>query len=55
MAYSAIGTFVILKVVGAILPLKAAASDEGLGMDVSQHGEEAYSDGEGAILIGGRS
>jgi ammonium transporter, Amt family len=55
MAYSAVGTFVILKAVGAILPLKAAASDEGLGMDVSQHGEEAYSDGEGAILIGGQS
>jgi Amt family ammonium transporter len=25
--------------------------DEGLGLDVSQHGEEAYGSGEGAILI----
>ena len=26
--------------------------DEALGLDVSDHGEEAYADGEGAILIG---
>jgi len=25
--------------------------EEGLGLDVSQHGEEAYADDEGAILI----
>jgi Amt family ammonium transporter len=33
------------------MPLRADVSDEGLGMDVSQHGEEAYADGEGAVLI----
>jgi Amt family ammonium transporter len=51
MAYSGIGTFVLLKLVGLVLPLKTASSDEGLGMDISQHGEEAYGTGEGAILI----
>ena len=33
------------------MPLKAATKEEGLGLDVSQHGEEAYADDEGAILI----
>jgi Amt family ammonium transporter len=49
--YSGAMTFVLLKVIGAIMPLKAASGDEGLGMDISQHGEEAYGTGEGAILI----
>jgi Amt family ammonium transporter len=51
LIYSGIGTFVLLKILGAIMPLKATATDEGLGMDISQHGEEAYGTGEGAILI----
>jgi ammonium transporter, Amt family len=49
--YSGIGSFVLLKIVGVIVPLRAESSEEGLGMDVSQHGEEAYVDGEGAILV----
>ena len=32
------------------MPLRADAREEGLGLDVTQHGEEAYSRGEGAIL-----
>jgi Amt family ammonium transporter len=39
------------KCVGALMPLKATDNEEGLGMDISQHGEEAYGSGEGAILI----
>jgi len=35
----------------ASLPALVESAEEGLGMDVSQHGEEAYVDGEGAILI----
>ncbi|MDR7522457.1 MAG: ammonium transporter [Armatimonadota bacterium] len=51
-AYSAGGTLVLLKLVGAFLPLRVAdPAAEGLGLDVSQHGEEAYSTGEGAILV----
>lgn len=50
-AYSGAATFVVLKLVNAIVPLRAARGDEGLGMDVSQHGEEAYADHEGAILV----
>ena len=49
--YAFVATFVILRVIGAIMPLRATENDEALGMDVSQHGEEAYLTGEGAILI----
>jgi Amt family ammonium transporter len=51
LAYSAIGTVVILKLIGLVTPLRATAREEGLGLDVSQHGEEAYARGEGAILV----
>ena len=51
IAYSAIGTFVILKLLGLVTVLRAAPRSEGLGMDVTQHGEEAYTDGEGSILV----
>lgn len=49
--YSVVGTYVILKLVGVLASLRASAKDEGIGMDVTQHGEEAYSRGEGAILV----
>jgi Amt family ammonium transporter len=49
--YSVVGTFVILKLVALVTPLRASTKEEGIGMDVTQHGEEAYSRGEGAILV----
>jgi Amt family ammonium transporter len=51
MLYSGLMTVVVLKLVGVVIPLRAASRDEGLGLDVSQHGEEAYARDEGAILI----
>jgi ammonium transporter, Amt family len=51
IVYSVAGTFVILKVVALVAPLRASEKEEGIGMDVTQHGEEAYSRGEGAILV----
>jgi Amt family ammonium transporter len=51
IVYSGVATFILLKLIGAVMPLKAVSNDEGLGMDISQHGEEAYGTGEGAILI----
>jgi len=51
LVYSAALTWGLLKAIGAVAALRAAAPDEGLGLDVSQHGEEAYARGEGAILI----
>ncbi|HEU4588696.1 MAG TPA: ammonium transporter [Gemmatimonadales bacterium] len=49
--YAGVMTFLILKALGAIVALRAPSKVEGLGMDVSQHGEEAYSNGEGSILV----
>jgi Amt family ammonium transporter len=51
MAFSAAGTFALLKLIGAFTPLRAASRNEGLGLDVTEHGEEAYTHGEGAILV----
>jgi Amt family ammonium transporter len=50
-AYAFCATFVLLKVIGALMPLRASEREEALGMDVVYHGEEAYPTGEGAILV----
>lgn len=44
-------TYVLLRVLGSLMPLRATDRDEAVGMDIVQHGEEAYVTGEGAILI----
>ena len=44
-------TYVLLRVIGLFTPLRATEREEALGMDVIQHGEEAYATGEGAILV----
>ena len=50
-AYAFVGTFVILKVMGLVMPLRVSPRQEAQGMDVVEHGEEAYTTGEGAILV----
>jgi len=49
--YAFVMTFVLLKLIGAVMPLRASEHDEAVGMDVTYHGEEAYVTGEGAILV----
>jgi len=49
--YSGVATFAVLKLVGLVIPLRATARGQGVGMDITQHGEEAYADGEGAVLV----
>lgn len=44
-------TFVILRVMALVMPLRVSEREEALGLDVVSHGEEAYATGEGAILI----
>jgi Amt family ammonium transporter len=44
-------TYAILRVIGWLMPLRVTEKQEALGMDVVQHGEEAYASGEGAILV----
>jgi ammonium transporter, Amt family len=50
-AYAGIMTFAILKALSLVVSLRAVPRIEGVGMDVSQHGEEAYASGEGSILV----
>ena len=40
--YSAAMSFVLLKLINLVVPIRAAMSDEMEGLDVTQHGEEAY-------------
>jgi Amt family ammonium transporter len=49
--YAFLATGAILKVMGRFVPLRASEREEALGMDIAQHGEEAYTTGEGAILV----
>jgi Amt family ammonium transporter len=51
LVYAGLMTFVILKVLGLVVALRPDPRTEGLGMDVTQHGEEAYTSGEGSILV----
>jgi len=40
VVYTAIATFIILKVVNFITPLRASDAQERDGLDLSQHGEQ---------------
>ena len=42
IAYSGVASFVLLKLIGLVMPLRATASDEAEGLDIAAHGEEAY-------------
>jgi ammonium transporter, Amt family len=50
-AYSGVVSVVLLKVIGAVMPLRADAADESTGLDMTQHGEEAYVHAEGAVAM----
>jgi Amt family ammonium transporter len=41
---AALGTFIIVKVVDALIGLRVDQEDESLGLDLSQHGERAYNE-----------
>ncbi|MEG3899445.1 ammonium transporter [Microcoleus sp. SVA1_B6] len=40
--FAAVGTFVILKILGQLMELRVPSSAEDQGLDIGQHGEEAY-------------
>jgi Amt family ammonium transporter len=42
VTFAAVGTFIIIKVVEAVMGLRVDASQEELGLDLSVHGETAY-------------
>ena len=43
LAFSVIGTYLILKIVDVTVGLRVSAQDEEMGLDLSQHNERAYS------------
>jgi hypothetical protein len=40
-----------LEVMASFTRLRVEQGEEGLGLDIVSHGEEAYATGEGAILV----
>jgi Amt family ammonium transporter len=42
--FAAVATFLLVKLVGAILGLRVDQEEENLGLDLSQHGERAYNE-----------
>jgi Amt family ammonium transporter len=50
-AYAFAVTFLILKGLGLVMRVRVHDYEESVGLDVSEHGEEAYASGEGAILL----
>ena len=51
IVYTALGTFVILRAIGLVTALRVSEKTERLGLDVAEHGEQAYTSGEGAVLL----
>jgi len=49
--FAAVGTFVILKALGAVMDLRVKPSAEDQGLDINEHGEEGY----GEDFAGGMS
>ena len=49
--YAFVVTYVLLRLLGFATALRPSQAEEAIGMDIVQHGEEAYATGEGAILI----
>jgi Amt family ammonium transporter len=51
LLYSGVMSFILLKLIGLAIPLRADSSDEAEGLDLTQHGEEAYSHAEGSAAM----
>jgi len=42
IVYSGVMSFILLKLIGLVIPLRATPEDEITGLDITMHGEEAY-------------
>jgi Amt family ammonium transporter len=52
IAYSGVMSFILLKLISLVLPLRASEVDESEGLDITQHGEEAYlTAGSGSAMM----
>ena len=52
IVYSGVVSFILLKIVGVVFPLRASADEENDGLDQTMHGEEAYVHGGGTTALG---
>jgi Amt family ammonium transporter len=50
--YSFVASFVLLKIIDAVLGLRVSADDEDAGLDLTQHGERGYIMGVGELIVG---
>ena len=50
-AYSGVATFALVKLVNVFAAVRSDQRGEAIGLDITQHGEEAYTRGEGAVLV----
>ena len=50
-AYSGVATLALVRLVNAVGRVRSTQRDEAVGLDVTQHGEEAYTRGDGAVLV----
>jgi Amt family ammonium transporter len=50
-AYSGVATFALVKLVSVVAAVRSDQRGEAIGLDITQHGEEAYTRGEGAVLV----
>jgi Amt family ammonium transporter len=51
IVYSGVVSFILLKLIGLVIPLRASATDESEGLDITQHGEEAYLNVGGGTML----
>jgi len=53
IVYSGVMSFVLLKLISLVVPLRATTGDEAAGLDITLHGEEAYvhADGSGPVIV----
>ncbi len=51
LVYSLGMSWALLRLIGLVVPLRADGRAEGVGLDVVEHGEEAYGSDAGAILL----
>ena len=51
IVYSGVASFILLKLIGLVIPLTATPAEQVEGIDISAHGEEAYMHASGAAMV----
>ena len=51
MVYCAVVSWGLIKLISLFTAVRAPETEEGKGLDILEHGEEAYSSGEGATIV----